>query len=1066
MPARHRPFTLKRGLLAILLAFPAQQALAANCTWNTAAGNWNALANWLTCATGNGNPAQTPGSADTATIGAAGVVTVNTAQSILNLNNSGRIDIDATSLNLVSGGATNNAGGVINVANGAALNQQSHSITGGTINTTGTGKLVANNSNSNFLSGVTLNGLLDLAGGTAIERITNGLTLNGTVNINNNSVLSFNGDQTLAGNGTIVLGNTGGSNRALSMQFDTELTIGSNMVVRGENGTLGQTYLNGGNQRLVNNGRISADVAGGTISLTPANGTTNNGVLEAQNGGTLVLNSDVFGAVGSSIVAGAGSAVVQSGVALSGVINTSGDGNFRASNSNSNSLNGVTFNGALDMASGTMIERVTGGLTLNGTANINSNSVLSFSGDQTLGGTGAIVLGDTGASNRALSMEGDTVLTIGSNMVVRGQNGTLGQAYLAGGNQHLVNDGLISADVLGGSISLTPGGGTTNNGIIEAKNGGTLVLNSSVTGAAGSLMRSAAGSTIVQNGVALSGVINTTGDGNFRASNSNSNFLNGVNFNGVLDLASGTMIERVASGLTLNGTVNINSNSVMSFAGDQTLGGTGVIVLGDTGASNRALSMEGDTVLTIGSNMVVRGQNGTLGQAYLSGGNQRLVNNGLISGDVAGGTISLSPAAGTTNNGIIEAKNGGMLFLNSDVLGAVGSLMRSGVGSTIVQNGVSLSGVINTTGNGAFRATNSNSNFLNGVTFNGMLDLASGTMIERVTAGLTLNGTINVNSNSVLSFSGDQTLGGNGSIVLGDTGASNRALSMQGDTALTIGAGISVTGQNGTVGQAYLAGGNQTLINNGSILANVGSGTIALTPTLTQNASFIGAANGGTLRLDSNVTQTGAGQLNAAAGSQVLQNGVSITGGVINTAGTGRLVATNNNSNVLSGVTLAGVLDLASGTSIERVNSGLTLSNGTINVNSNSVLSFSGDQTLGGNGSIVLGDTGASNRALSMQGDTVLTVGLNVVVRGHNGTLGQAYLAGGTQNIINTGSIVSDGGGTISVVPTAMINNGLMRAQNGTMTIQSPLSGTGTLQVDAAGVMNLANGANTQGHAD
>ena len=36
MPARHRPFTLKRGLLAILLAFPAQQALAANCTWNPA----------------------------------------------------------------------------------------------------------------------------------------------------------------------------------------------------------------------------------------------------------------------------------------------------------------------------------------------------------------------------------------------------------------------------------------------------------------------------------------------------------------------------------------------------------------------------------------------------------------------------------------------------------------------------------------------------------------------------------------------------------------------------------------------------------------------------------------------------------------------------------------------------------------------------------------------------------------------------------------------------------------------------------------------------------------------
>jgi len=65
--------------------------------------------------------------------------------------------------------------------------------------------------------------------------------------------------------------------------------------------------------------------------------------------------------------------------------------------------------------------------------------------------------------------------------------------------------------------------------------------------------------------------------------------------------------------------------------------------------------------------------------------------------------------------------------------------------------------------------------------------------------------------------------------------------------------------------------------------------------------------------------------------------------------------------------------------------------------------------------------------------------------------------------IINNGSIISDGGGTITVTPTSMANNGLMRAQNGTLTIQSPLSGTGTLQVDATGIANLANGAKTQG---
>jgi hypothetical protein len=874
MPARQRPFTLKRGLLAILLAFPAQQALAANCTWNTAAGNWNALANWLNCATGNGNPAQTPGSVDTATIGAAGVVTVNTAQNVGTLNNAGHINIDAASLTLFSG--ANNAGGVINVAAGATLNQNSAFITGGTINTTGTGKVVASNSNSNFFNGVTLNGNLDLASGTGIELVTGGLVLNGGVSINNNSVLSFVGDQTLSGNGTIVLGSSGGSNRALSMQGNTVLTVGSNIVVRGENGTLGQVYAAGGTQSIINNGRISADVSGGKISLAPANGTTNNGVLEAQNGGTLELNSNVIGNAGSSIAAGAGS-------------------------------------------------------------------------------------------------------------------------------------------------------------------------------------------TVLQNGVALSGVINTSGNGTFRAANSNSNFFNGVTLNGNLDLATATGIERVTGGLALNGGISINNNSVLSFAGDQTVSGNGTIVLGNTGASNRALSLEGNTALTIGSNIVVRGENGTLGQVYAAGGTQSIINNGRISADVSGGKISLAPANGTTNNGVLEAQNGGTLELNSNVIGNAGSSIAAGAGSTVLQNGVALSGVINTSGNGTFRAANSNSNFFNGVTLNGNLDLATATGIERVTGGLALNGGISINNNSVLSFAGDQTVSGNGTIVLGNTGASNRALSMQGDTTLTIGSGISVMGNNGTLGQAYLAGGNQVIVNNGSILASVGGGTVALAPTLTQNAALLGATNGGTLRLDSNVTQTGAGQINAAVGSAVLQNGITITGGVINTAGTGRLVVANNNSNILSGVTLAGVIDMASATGIERVSNGLTLNGGTIDVNNNSVLSFIGDQTLGGTGSIVLGGTGASNRALSMQGDTVLTIGAGVSVRGINGTLGQAYLAGGTQNVVNGGSIVSDGGGTITVTPTSMINNGLMRAQSGTLTVQSPLSGTGTLQVDATGTMNLANGAKTQG---
>ncbi|HNF07656.1 MAG TPA: VPLPA-CTERM sorting domain-containing protein [Pseudomonadales bacterium] len=493
------PFTPRLLSLMVAVAFlPSVPAMAANCVWNPAAGNWATAGNW-SCA-------QVPGSADSAGIAGGQTVMVNSAQSIFNLNNAGSLNIDIFLLTLNGGGATrnsgainvgsgaipfnaalqvggghniDNSGGTINISADSVLNQFGSTISGGSINTFGSGKVVAFNSNSNALSAVTLNGNLDLASATGVERVFGGLTLNGVIDLNSNSVLSFGGDQTLGGTGSVVLGDSGSSNRALSLEGDTTLTIGSDMVVRGKHGTLGQAYLSGGSQKLVNDGRIAADVSGGILYLAPSHGTTNNGVIEAQNGGTLVLNSNVAGTTGSALNAGAGSLILQNGVTLSGVINTSGSGNLRASNSNSNALSAVTLNGNLDLASATGVERVFGGLTLNGVIDLNSNSVLSFGGDQTLGGTGSVVLGDSGSSNRALSLEGDTTLTIGSDMVVRGKHGTLGQAYLSGGSQKLVNDGRIAADVSGGILYLAPSHGTTNNGVISTVAGSTVSIGNS-----------------------------------------------------------------------------------------------------------------------------------------------------------------------------------------------------------------------------------------------------------------------------------------------------------------------------------------------------------------------------------------------------------------------------------------------------------------------------------------------------------------------------------------------------------------------------------------------------------
>ena len=66
--------------------------------------------------------------------------------------------------------------------------------------------------------------------------------------------------------------------------------------------------------------------------------------------------------------------------------------------------------------------------------------------------------------------------------------------------------------------------------------------------------------------------------------------------------------------------------------------------------------------------------------------------------------------------------------------------------------------------------------------------------------------------------------------------------------------------------------------------------------------------------------------------------------------------------------------------------------------------------------------------------------------------------------MLNQGTINAElAGGTIGFADSALVNNGVLRAQAGTMYVGVPLSGTGTLQVDSTGTMNLANGAKGQG---
>lgn len=983
-------------------------------------------------------------------------------------------DVDGGTIGLSESAVTNNgtlratnggtlslnvavSGGVLDANNGTIV-QNGMRIAQSTLMSSNGGVIRASASSFNFLDAAVLDGVLDLTSGNARERVQNGLTLNGTINIDNGGSLSFENNQALDGNGHVVFGSSV-SNR-LDLDGNGTTTIGQDVTIEGKNGVIGGQINIGGTQTLVNNGTISANVAGGTLTLIES-AVTNNGLLQAVNGATLVLSSHVSGGVSGAIDAGSGSVVLQNGVTLAGIINTSGDGVLRAVSSGNNFLSGVSLNGKLDLTLANARERVTaGGMTLNGSIDINNNASLSFEGTGTLSGTGSIVLGATGGGNR-VDFDGNGTTTLGENITIRGQNGTIGGQINIGGTQTLVNNGSVSADVAGGTLTIIESA-VTNNGVLEAINGGTLVLSSNVTGGPGGAIHAGLGSLVLQNGVTLAGTINTSGSGVFRAVSSGTNFLSGVTLNGNLDLTSVNARERVsAGGMTLNGNIQIDNNASLSFEGNGTLSGTGTIILGTAGAGNR-VDLDGNGTTVIGEHITIRGKNGTIGSEINVGGTQTLINHGVIAADEAGGTVTLVQSA-ITNHGLLKAANGGTLVLATNISGVPGGAIEAGVGSTVLQSGVVLSGTINAIGDGLFQANTSGSNFLEAVSFNGALNLTLTNARERVKAGgMTLNGRVDIDNNAILSFEGNGALGGVGSVVFGAAGPGNR-LDLDGNGTTTIGADITIRGKHGSIGNQINVGGTQTLVNNGLISADVAGGTISVVESTVDNNGVMRAINGGKLALGSRVN---GGVVHAGVGSEVNQNGVTLSGVTIESSGDGRLRANSSGANFLNSALVTGKLDMGAGNARERVTGGLSV-DGRVDIDNGGILSFEGSSSLAGNGEVVFG-AGPGNR-LDLDGNGTTTIGANMTIRGANGAIGNQINIGGTQTLVNDGTIMADeSGGTLTFVESAVINNGVLGTVTGsTLAINSSVVNATTGVIQGNGTVVAPGGAAgllNQGH--
>jgi RHS repeat-associated protein len=597
------------------------------------------------------------------------------------------------------------------------------------------------------LSSVTVNGALDVSNGRVT--VINRLTLNGTAQVGNTDgttfgQLSFSGTQTVSGSGSLTFGGrfgnfifflggglptlavpVRGGSGTMSGSFVNQSTISCDSP--GGRYVLGGDFTNWRNEGTIqvsNGGTLDlagswTNTAGHTIATTGAtldlgvsglDAWSNAGTISATNStvnlggvftlatlGTFNRNGGTVNLTGTlnntdttlTLNANTGDWNLSQGQVNGGTVTEAG-GRLLFVSVNFGTLNAVTFNGDMDLATGsTNRVMVTGGLTLNGTAFVGNGpdrlGQLSFNGTQTLGGSGNLTFGATTFGNAAMFV-GSGVLTLA--IPVHGGNGSI-----SGGT--FVNRSTISCDGPGGRLTLS-GTNWRNDGTIEVSNGGT----ANIGGNGGSWTNagtiSATNATVNLGGVFtvaglgtfnrssgtvnLTGTLNntgttlalndTTGDwhlnggmvnggtvtesGSARLQFTNAtNTLNAVTFNSDMDLtgdvAAGlpSRVE-VTGGLTLNAIMHLGSldahfSGIVTFFGSPVLGGSGTVVF--SGADRNQLGGQ----FTVGPGIMIRGENGTISGPF--------TNQGTISEDVPGGTIWID-GTNWTNSGTIQAMNG------------------------------------------------------------------------------------------------------------------------------------------------------------------------------------------------------------------------------------------------------------------------------------------------------------------------------------------------------------------------------------------------------------------------
>ncbi len=793
------------------------------------------------------------------------------------------------------------------------------------------------------------------------------------------SVFGFGASGSIQGSGVLEL--SGGFN-------DSQLNGGAGVVIG--NGA-GHTIRGSGqiNADMMNAGTIRAIVVPTASELEIRGMIANEGLMTSVSGSVLgVYATEIDQAGGGDLDAGDGTlrfVAGQNSAVRGGRVLASGGGTIRRE-AGETVFDDVELLGdmLIDPSAAVRIEGAA--LTNEATLFVNDtassfNGVLVFDNSAELRGSGTVFLGGGFEDSQVSTAAGATVRQVASHTIAG--SGTI--------NASLVNDGVVRAEVTSFDNTLLLRGenkvnradflASTNavldigaitidqsaGGVIDARDGTvrfTGGFNSTIVG--GEVVASLGGVVVRQAGTTV---------------------LDGVTLDSRVVVDQSGVLRVTGAGLTNHGMIELNLSSgsfdaVLVADAPAVLDGTGTVLLGG-GLNDSRIDSEPGASFTQLAGHTVEGA----GQI-----NASFVNNGLVRASTTPFANELELQANDkVNNAVIEASAGAVLAIGAvEISQSPSGTVRAGGGDVRFISGLNSSIVGGSLEGPARRQAGVTE--LSGVTLTGTLAIDQTGTVRVTSAGLTNNGTIEVNLSSgsfdgVLVASEPAVIDGTGTVVLGGG---------QNDSRIDSDPGASFTQ---LAGHTVEGGGQITasFVNNGLVRASATpfANVLELVGNAKVNNAVMEASAGALLAIgEVSITQGSGGLLSASGGEVRFLSGTnaSIVGGALVGPALRQAGVTT-----LDGVTLSDALAIDATAEVRIAGDGLT-NNGIIRVNDSfstfdGVLRFASDATLGGFGTVLLGG-GLNDSQLAAAAGTTGTVGSGQQVVGEGTFLGSLVVEG------------------------------------------------------------------------